>query len=430
MTAFRTQAPVAQKILSLTYPSHEKRILPNGTTLILLPPVQNEVVQLLIYWPSGSSNQLYPYQAKTALSLSLNGTALRTAEQIQDQFDYWGTSLSPNPGLLHSELSIKSTSEYFIPAFQWFVENYSQAAFPQAEMETMQQTTIAGLQRKMTTPKYWSYKESMELLFGPQSAMTSFATPENILSLTSDQSSEFHKEHLSLGSATYFLSGDYSHSDIDKIVAVLDTQNAGSRETTISNIYVDSISDIAEKLHPVENTSQVSLNMVRNVPWISETDMHRISLLNMILGGFFGSRLMQEIREEKGLTYGIGSYIMQTHKGNIWCISGEMNSKNAGLALDETRKILRGLSTDPPKADELERAKRYYSGQLRSSFDGPFAMANKLKNLMVRNYTLQHFDTAMESIWSCSTDDLCQLADNYLNPESFKTVLAGDIAPN
>jgi zinc protease len=426
MNQFRSSAPMAQKILSISYPSQEKLELANGTSLVLLPPVRNEVVQLLIYWPCGSQNQQFPYQSKTALTLSLNGTSLNTAEQVQDQFDYWGTLLSPNPGLLHSELSIKSTSEFLIPSLHWFIDNYTAAIFPEAEIETMKQTSIAGLQRKMTTPKYWAYKESMEMLFGKQSAMTGFVSAEDISALTAEKAAVFHKQKLGLGAATYFLSGDYTPADVEAIKQAFGAHSLASRETNDMN-WVDVKSEIAEKLHPVENTSQVSLNMVSELPWISETNIHRFSLLNMILGGFFGSRLMQEIREEKGLTYGIGSYIMQTHKGNIWCISGEMNSKNGGLALDETRKIIRGLSTNPPTGDELERAKRYYSGQLRSSFDGPFAMANKLKNLMVRQYTLAHFDTAMDSIWNCTTDNLCELADNYLKPESFKTVLAGEI---
>jgi predicted Zn-dependent peptidase len=167
--------------------------------------------------------------------------------------------------------------------------------------------------------------------------------------------------------------------------------------------------------------------LMKKIPDIGETEFHHFGLLNMILGGFFGSRLMQQIREEKGLTYGIGSYIMQTPEGNAWCISGDMNSNNAELALDETLNILKSLIDRPPKDQELERAKRYYTGQLRSGFDGAFAMAEKLKALESRGYSLNHFDKAMDCIWNCTTEDLCLLADNYLRPETFKSVLAGDI---
>jgi predicted Zn-dependent peptidase len=106
-----------------------------------------------------------------------------------------------------------------------------------------------------------------------------------------------------------------------------------------------------------------------------------------------------------------------------------MNTSNVDQALEAILEIMNGMITNPPAGEELERAKRYYSGQLRSSFDGPFAMTQKLKNLFVRNYSFQHYDTALKSIWTATTDDLCRIADNYLHPESFNTVLAGDVEP-
>lgn len=426
MTIIRAQAPEQKTITSLEYPGHELLVLSNGIRLYCIDPMPFGVAKLNSHWSVGSMYESSKFQAKTALMLSLNGSTLNTASEILEQFDFWGSSFSPSVGVLNSGFDLKSTSAFFNETFDWFFKHFENAAYPIEEIETWKQTHIAGLGRKMATPKYWSYRQCMELLFGTDSPMSRFTNPEDIQSITGSAAGEFKRDFLNASSAQYFLSGDYGQETINRVVGYLENLPSSLIPAPI-NTHESAVSEVTEKIHPVENTSQVSMFMARELPQIGEVEYHHFSLLNTLLGGFFGSRLMQDIREEKGLTYGIGSYIQQTHNGNMWCISGEMNSANAGLALDETKKLLRGMITHPAMGDELERAKRYYTGQLRSGFDGPFAMAAKLRSLIGRGYSLRHFDTAMNAIWSCSTEDLCSLADNYLHPESFKTVLAGDI---
>jgi predicted Zn-dependent peptidase len=148
-------------------------------------------------------------------------------------------------------------------------------------------------------------------------------------------------------------------------------------------------------------------------------------LLNLFLGGFFGSRLMQDLREEKGLTYGIGSNISLSGNGHTWMISGEMNSDNADITRDSIREILIGLWKNPPNGDELEKAKRYYGGQLRGSLDGPFSEPAKIQFLLKTGYPQNYYQQALQTIWSTDSETLAELAYNYLNPDSFSIALAG-----
>jgi predicted Zn-dependent peptidase len=179
--------------------------------------------------------------------------------------------------------------------------------------------------------------------------------------------------------------------------------------------------------HDLPNSSQVSLQLIKHVGQLNETDLHKFTLLNMILGGYFGSRLMQEIREEKGLTYGIGSYFRPAMQGRTWIISGEMNSTNAQLALDCTLEIMEKLRTELVSEEELEKAKRYYSGQFRSGFDGPFSIAAKVQQKILRNYSDQFFSDTLEHIWNITPEEIKTVAQNYLDPKSFIKVMAGKI---
>jgi predicted Zn-dependent peptidase len=147
----------------------------------------------------------------------------------------------------------------------------------------------------------------------------------------------------------------------------------------------------------------------------------------MVLGGYFGSRLMQEIREKQGLTYGISSYFSPLWKGRTWNISGEMNSDNTDKAINAMGGIIEELQSHHIPIEELERAKRYYAGMFRSGFDGPFAQATKALQMLVRNYSESYYADTLEHIWDIDSAALLKLAQNELNTNSFVRVVAGDV---
>ena len=150
-------------------------------------------------------------------------------------------------------------------------------------------------------------------------------------------------------------------------------------------------------------------------------------MLKTLLGGFFGSRLMRIIREELGLTYGIGSGIVQTPHGNLLTISGELNSDNTDIAIREIKKILAQIISEQVDNEELDKVKKYLSGQYRSGFDGPFSLNSRIPQLLVRGFDYSHYDRALDTIWNITPSEICQMADNYLNPESFHIVLSGKV---
>lgn len=428
MNDFRKITPSVKPVEELHFDHVQPITLKNGIVCYRLPRRDLGVIKLEIYWPYGTKNQSQIFDARSALSLSLSGTSKLTAEQINDNFEYQGTAISFETQLLNSVFHLKSTKERFLTSISFFLESFMDAVYPEHEINNLIQIEQAGLMRKMQTPRYWANRLCFESLYQKGSPMASFANVEDIGSVKQSGLIAYQKRFLKPTNATFIISGDTDDVLFQSFTTLLETiaQTAnqpasepfdeGQAQNTGVNITKN-----------VEHTSQVSLFMGKRMDTLSENEIHGFNLLNMILGGYFGSRLMQEIREEKGLTYGIGSYISQSTDGNVWCISGEMNTKNVEEARLAIIDIMNGLATNPPTGAELERAKRYYSGQLRTSFDGPFALANKLRNLFTRGYSYHHYDSAMKSIWNITSDELCQMADNYLKPETFNTVLAGDI---
>jgi predicted Zn-dependent peptidase len=152
-----------------------------------------------------------------------------------------------------------------------------------------------------------------------------------------------------------------------------------------------------------------------------------LTLLNFVLGGYFGSRLMQELREKQGLTYGIGSYFKPAFDDYTWIISGEMNSENMEKTLVAIDSILIDLKTNLIDLEELTKLKQYYSGVFRSGFDGPFALSGKVQSNIMKHQDAKYYATVLPEIWSINSEEILRCANKYLTDNSFVIALAGNI---
>lgn len=424
MMTFRNTAPETQVITQLDFAHVNPVYTPGGNPVYHSPQRDFGVLRLDLYWPAGTAVQGAPFIARSANTLRLNGTANLTAEQVQEGFEYLGASVGTDTGLMSSSLSLKVRKEAFPDALKWLMKVLDEASFPESEISNYKQVESAGLLRRMQTPRYWSNRRCMEALYGENSADAAFADPGDIQALTQSELAGWASNYLDTSSALLFLSGDAGLAEVDYINQVFNKPfHSASKTTGVVNTTMAPIQHIR---HRVEHSNQVSMYWARHTADFSMKELQTASLLNMFLGGFFGSRLMQELREEKGLTYGIGSMILPATRGNTWMISGEMNSANADEAMEATRKIMKGLIDHPPAGDELEKAKRYYAGQLRSGFDGPFSLPRKIQFLLERGYDYSYYDTALTNLWAITTDELGNMADNLLKPESFTIALAGE----
>ena len=420
----RLHPPVTKPVTSLEYLPAEQQHLPCGVELYCAPKRELGVLRIDLYWPFGTAVQDKSAQARTANQLMFGGTKTRTAEAILDEFESWGASFSCDTGLLSSSISIKSIKENLKDIIPVLIDVLENASYPQNELDLFKSVEHASLLRKMQTPGYWSQRLSLEALYGVHSADTNFTDIEDLAAIGQNELLSYKQTNLAGRFATVFISGDYDQKTLallDNCFSQLNPSDTRASEATFSPPLNQT--ELIKKHLPHSN--QISLCMAKHLNRVSPLEFPKLSLLNLFLGGFFGSRLMQDLREEKGLTYGIGSNISLSGNGHTWMISGEMNSDNADITRDSIREILIGLWKNPPKGDELEKAKRYYGGQLRGSLDGPFSEPGKIQFLLKTGYPQNYYQQALQTIWSTDSETLAELAYNYLNPDSFSIALAG-----
>ena len=154
-------------------------------------------------------------------------------------------------------------------------------------------------------------------------------------------------------------------------------------------------------------------------------DYFKFQVLNAILGGYFGSRLMANIREDKGFTYGIGSGVVNLVNTGSFYISTEVGNNVTNQTLKEIYKEIKILREKLVSVDELETVRNYILGQFLRSVDGPFALADKFKAIWEYNLDYSYFDLYFNAIKTVTPNDIIDLANKYLQEKDLLECVVG-----
>ena len=142
-------------------------------------------------------------------------------------------------------------------------------------------------------------------------------------------------------------------------------------------------------------------------------------VLNTVFGGFFGARLMSNIREDKGYTYGIYSYIQNHLQHTAWVVSTDAGKDVSEATIEEVYKEMKRLREEKISEEELLLVRNYMIGGILGELDGPFQIMAKWKNIILNNVDENYFYDSVREIKTVSADELLTLANKYLHPEHF-----------
>src|SRR5688572_9224431 len=155
---------------------------------------------------------------------------------------------------------------------------------------------------------------------------------------------------------------------------------------------------------------QGSIRIARPFPNRHHPDFQKVQVLNTLFGGYFGSRLMSNIREDKGYTYGIHSYLQNHIHDSAWMISTEAGKDVAESAIKEIYKEMNDLREEIVDEEELLLVRNYMMGGILGDLDGPFQIIARWKNIILNNLTEQYFYDSIETIKTVAAEELRELA--------------------
>ena len=360
--------------------------------------------------------------AATTNFLIKNGTKNKSAFDITEAFEFEGAYLSRSCYNETATITLHCLSKHLPILLPLIAELLTDSIFPKEELSIYQQNRIQQLSVNLMKCDFIADRLIDEYLYGADHPYGKYSRKEDLENLQQEDLIKFYQQYYTHGDCMIFTAGNLP-SDIQKLL----NDNFGKLPFQIKEKnHLDGIMhprSLAEnKLYEIINDTkgvQGAVRIARPFPDKNHPDFQKVQVLNTVFGGYFGSRLMSNIREEKGYTYGINSYIQNHIHDTAWMISTEAKREACPLVIEEVWKEAKLLREEAIDADELELVKNYMIGSILSSLDGAFSIIGRWKGYILHGFTEEKFYENIHIIKSIQPADLQEMANKYLQEKDF-----------
>jgi predicted Zn-dependent peptidase len=357
--------------------------------------------------------------AATTNFLIKNGTTSKTAYQINDFFEFHGAYLNRSCYNETASITLHCLSKHLetlLPVVREIIET---SIFPEEELAIYIQNQKQRLSVNLQKCDFIANRLIDEYLFGINHPYGTYSNAEDYDVLTTDAIKAFYKQYYLNGSCKIFVAGKMPtgyESMLNKAFGALPLH--ADTPVVVEHPIVTAAQKKVEIIND-ENGVQGAIRMARPFPNRHHPDFQKAHVLNTLFGGFFGSRLMSNIREDKGYTYGIHSYFQNHVHASAWMISTEAGRDVCAATIAEVIKEMEILRNEPVAREELDLVRNYMIGSLLGDLDGPFQLIGRWKNYVLNGLDENYFYKSIETIKSVTPQELQNLANTYLQPDDF-----------
>lgn len=422
----RKLQPTLNKIGEIQIPAIQSENLENGLPLFFINVGSQELVKLQISIPAGII-----YQNKTLLAFFTNkmlkeGSKNHTAAGIAQIMDYYGAYFETRITRDKAYFNLFCLNKYLEKVLPLVADMLVQPAFSKEEFIVLREQEKQSYQTRMQKVKNRAIREFNAHIFGKNHPYGSYAELSDYDQIKIEELKKFHQEHYGIQDWNLYVSG-YIEDSVKELIhryfgnIPLTHRNPSSQ---IKDIQIPTVNPELFHTHQ-KGALQTAIKLGKISIQRAHPDYPALSLAQTVLGGYFGSRLMQNIREDKGYTYGISSSIQHFKYASVFSIGSEVGSHVAEAALKEVHTELKRLRTVRVEAEELNLVKNYMSGNLLKSLNGPFALGEMMRMLHEFHLPEDYYSQYTIAIQNTTSEQVLQVAEKYLNEEQMTTVAVG-----
>jgi predicted Zn-dependent peptidase len=402
----------------------EKR-LRNNIPVYAINAGTQEIIKIEFLFAAGMYQQQMPLQATTVNSMLEEGTSKMNAAQIADAVDFYGAFLEVGVEQDHDSIVLYTLNKHLRATLPVVEQVIKDAVFPQNELEThlknKKQKFLVNNQKVATIAR----KRFGELVFGEKHPYGIDVKDADFEKIKRDHLLAFYSGHYRSDNCKIILAGKVN----DDVFKQLDDLFGGNDWKATKEIKVESSDIIStterEQLIFKEDALQSAIRIGKIMFNKTHPDFQPMQVLNTIYGGYFGSRLMSNIREDKGYTYGIGSGMVSLKNAGYFFISTEVGVEVCNDAIKEIYFEMNRLKEDLVSEEELQLVKNYMLGTFLRNVDGPFALADRFKGILEYGLGYDYFDRYIATVKNISSSQIRDLANKYFDKKSMIELVVG-----
>lgn len=424
MTLDRTIAPPSKRIEHINILKAEKTILENTIPLYTILAGEQPVFRLELIFEAGSRKETVQGASLFTSKMLSEGTSKHSATEISEFFDQYGAFIEISQTADRFSLMVYGLTEHLPKFLPILCEMITDSTIPADDLDMQKTIAAQNLKINLEKTSFLAGQIFREQLYGKTHPYGRSLTVDAIEKIKQEDVLSFYQKNIQHSPFKVFLSGNCGETELKLINDYLGKVivNQSIKEDNSFDILKKSTEDIlVEKAQNMQSSIRVGKVLFNR----TNPDFFKFIVMNTLLGGFFGSRLMKNIREEKGYTYGISSVLMPYRESGYLVIGTDVKKEFTQQTLDEIRKEIVRLQTESVLEDELETTKNYMIGSFVGSLNTPFEIADRQKVVILDNLPADFYENYIHHIRSVSAADVMEMANKYLQLNTLCEVVVG-----
>lgn len=428
MNLDRTSQPITEVMTELDIPHPHRSVLPNGIPLEVLKVGTQQVVRFDLIFAAGRCQQTHLLQALFTNRMLREGSSRYSGKTIAEQLDYYGAWLELSCSMNHSYVTLYALNRHFNETMALVEDMVKAPLFPQEELSVVLANNLQHHRVNLSKTDFLARRQLNKVLFQNHPYGQS-ADEAHYQAVCREWLNEFHQTHYVSGNCSITLSGHITDSVLE-IVKQRWGQEPFGHDGRSSLAPLPAWEVNVQKRFFIErpNSAQSTLLMGAHSINFHHPDFLKLRVLITLFGGYFGSRLMSNIREQKGYTYGIGASLYPFRETGVLNIHTEADSRYMTPIIEQVYAEMDRLHREPVGREELSMVKNYLLGEMCRSHENLFSLADSWNFIRINELDDLYFSRSWEAIKEVDADELQRLACLYLCKENLKEVIVGQKA--
>jgi len=387
--------------------------------LYWMKKVPNATSRIDFYFDAGTTRGSNVISAVTS-GLIFSGTKNKTSSQIHNELDSLGAYFDVGIGFETAIITFYALNDQLPKVVKLFVEMMDNVIFPEHELEELINDRKQKLQINLEKVSFIAQRNFQSLIFDGTNYNRRIELAD-YGKVRRDEVQSYFEDNYKKGLKKVFLVGDFQEEVVAEIASSVSAWAMVQKEK-VTNQFQNKMETLhTEKPQAVQTAIRIGKTLFNK----THPDYFGFVIMNTILGDFFGSRLMKNIREDKGYTYGIGSYLSEIKENGYFVIGTEVGKEVKDETLFEIRKEIEKLQNELVSAEELNLVRNYLLGQTLKSADGAYALMDLFLSVENQDLTLDFYNDFIHKLKSIQAEEIRDLARKYLDWNSFSIVSAG-----
>jgi zinc protease len=425
----RTVRPAVGEAPDVTLPQPRTFTLANGLRVVMMEKRDLPLVQLNLIIDAGSVRDPANRDGMASLTAAIldKGAAGMASLEIADAFEFLGARFGMGAGTHSATMTLRAPAQRLPDALRLAADVMLRPDFPAHELDRIRTERLTGLIRRHDDPGSIVGALMDATLYGGDHAYgrSGFGTDAALRAVSVDDLRGFYQRYYRPNNATAVIVGDIDEASARRL---LETAFGGWQRGEVQPVRVDAAPQVTGRTIYIVDRPGSAQSLVRlariGVPRTTQ-DFYALEVMNVILGGSFTSRLNQNLREDKGYSYGASSGFSYLPAAGPWTAASAVQTQSTGPALREFMNELRGMH-QPMPADEVERARNFLAMRYPAGFQSVSGIASRLAEMVQYNLPADYFNRYVDNILAVSNADVERVARQYIDPENVAIFVVGD----